>query len=256
MTDPQGARPLALTLGAVALVLVVVAGLVVVVRSLGLPWLAASGCTARSGDRSVSLTLDEAQRAGRLAAQVVADGRPAREATRLLRTRLAGADLGAADAGVLASGLTGNSPGGFTCVLRGSPAAASDRVGAAGLVPRAQRVLDDLRGVFGAGLPVGGFAPGGVSTGHMSGSAHYAGRAVDVFVRPIGRANRVRGWAIASYLLSQAARLGVQTLIFDDRIWTRRRSASGWRDYQLPAGSRGDRAILEHRDHVHVDVAR
>jgi len=93
-----------------------------------------------------------------------------------------------------------------------------------------------------------------VSTGHMAGSAHYDGRAVDVFVRPISPANRTRGWAIAAYLVSQAQRLSIRTVIFDDRIWTSGdRSGDGWRDYDPPERS-GDPAVLEHRDHVHVDV--
>jgi hypothetical protein len=227
---------------------------VVVVRSLGLPWGDDRGCSARSGDRTVSLDVEEAERAGRIAATVVASGRRAREATRRLRSGIPGRRLERGDAGVVASALTGNSPEGFSCVLPGGPGEASDTIGPEGLVPRAERVLADLRRVFGARLPVGGFAPGGVSSGHMRGSAHYEGRAVDVFVRPISPAHRVRGWAIASYLLSQADRLHIRTLIFDDRIWTRPRSAAGWRHYQVPSGSRGDRAILEHRDHVHVDV--
>ena len=102
--------------------------------------------------------------------------------------------------------------------------------------------------------PLGGFEPGGVSTGHMEGSAHYEGRAVDVFVRPINAENRKRGWAIASYLVSQAERLQIRTVIFDAQIWTASRSSQGWRDYDPPSRA-GDRRILEHRDHVHVDVA-
>ena len=101
---------------------------------------------------------------------------------------------------------------------------------------------------------MGGFAPGGVSSGHMSGSAHYEGRAVDIFVRPISAENKIRGWAIAQYLVAQAERLDIEHVIFDDRIWTSGdRSEEGWRDYDPPE-SAGDRAILEHRDHVHVDV--
>ena len=53
---------------------------------------------------------------------------------------------------------------------------------------------------------------------------------------------------------SYADRLEVDTVIYDGRIWTEGvRSEQGWRDYDPPARS-GDRAILEHRDHVHVDV--
>ena len=68
-------------------------------------------------------------------------------------------------------------------------------------------------------LSLGGFEPGGVSSGHMAGSAHYEGRAIDIFVRPISPENKKRGWAIASYLMAQADRLSINTLIFDDRIW-------------------------------------
>lgn len=157
-----------------------------------------------------------------------------------------------ADARVLASALTGNSPGAFSCTVDDDAAEAGDRLRASGLVRRADAVRRELAAVFGE-LSLGGFEPGGVSTGHMEGSAHYDGRAIDVFVRPINEANTVRGWAIASYLVAQASRLEVQTVIFDDRIWTARRSEDGWRDYDPPSSS-GDTAILEHRDHVHVDV--
>lgn len=158
-----------------------------------------------------------------------------------------------ADARALASALTGNSEEAFSCRLGGDPDEASDKLNAAGLVPRAETVRAEIRAVFGP-LPLGGFEPRGVSTGHMAGSAHYEGRAVDVFFRPVTAANQVRGWALAQFLVSQADRLAIRTVIFDDRIWTSgARSGQGWRDYDPPARS-GDPAILEHRDHVHVDV--
>ena len=65
----------------------------------------------------------------------------------------------------------------------------------------------------------------------MAGSAHYDGRAVDIFFRPISAANKTRGWAIAHYLVAQADRLDIQTVIFDDRIWRRGTADDGWRDY-------------------------
>ena len=160
-----------------------------------------------------------------------------------------------ADARALASALTGNSPRAFSCETSGAADEASDRLNGDGLAERADTVRVDLESVFGE-LPLGGFQPGGVSTGHMSGSAHYEGRAIDVFVRPVNPDNRKRGWAIASYLMAQADRLSINTIIFDDRIWhAGSRSSDGWTDYDVPSSSRGDRAILEHRDHVHVDVA-
>lgn len=158
------------------------------------------------------------------------------------------------DARTLASALTGNSRAGFACRLGGEPDASDSRLVNTGLTSRAERVRGEVAELF--GQPLGGFAPEGVSTGHMEGSAHYEGRAIDVFVRPVNATNKVRGWAIAQWLVSQADRLGVKTVIFDDRIWTAgRRSDDGWRDYDPPERS-GDPAILEHRDHVHVDVYR
>jgi hypothetical protein len=160
------------------------------------------------------------------------------------------------DARVLASALTGNSPAGFWCTVGGDSDEVSPDLDDAGLTERATAVREDLVRTFGE-LPLGGFAPGGVRDGHMPGSAHYDGRAIDVFVRPISVDNRRRGWAIAQYLVGQADRLGIATVIFDDRIWhAGERSQDGWQDYRVPSGSQGDRRILEHRDHVHVDVSR
>jgi hypothetical protein len=161
----------------------------------------------------------------------------------------------AEDGRALASALTGNSPGGtFTCVVHHDAKAESDDLNAAGLTGRAAIVRADLSGAFGE-LSVGGFAAGGVTSGHMKKSAHYEGRAIDVFVRPVNTVNKRKGWAIAAYLVAQADRLSVEHVIFDGKIWTAGpKSEQGWRDYD-PGDAPGDRAVLEHRDHVHVDVA-
>lgn len=156
------------------------------------------------------------------------------------------------DAKALASALTGFSRHAFHCTVPGSAEAASTQLTGSGLTPRAEAVRREVESVFGP-QSLGGFAPGGVRDGHMPGSTHYDGRAVDIFFRPVTEASRTRGWAVASYLVAQAERLAIQTVIFDDRIWTARRSDEGWRDYDEPDGP-GDPAILAHRDHVHVDV--
>jgi hypothetical protein len=160
----------------------------------------------------------------------------------------------AADGRALASALTGHSRAAFSCVVRdGGGEVAAQSPGANGLTGRAERVRRDLQRSFGD-VRLGGFAADGVSTGHMKGSAHYDGRALDVFVRPVTADNRRRGWAMASYLVANASRLKVDHVIFDKRIWSAGpRSEAGWRDYQ-PRDARGDAVVLEHRDHVHVDV--
>lgn len=156
-----------------------------------------------------------------------------------------------ADARVLASALTGNSPHAFACRLSGDVEPGPDRLDEAGLTPRAAKVRGAVEAAFGD-LALGGFAPGGVSSGHMPGSTHYEGRAIDIFLRPVNPDNNRRGWAIAQYLVAQADRLDIQTVIFDGRIWKAGRD-DRWRAYDPPE-SPGDRAVLEHRDHVHVDV--
>ncbi|MGA8210784.1 MAG: hypothetical protein WB798_11585, partial [Nocardioidaceae bacterium] len=151
----------------------------------------------------------------------------------------------AADGRALASALTGWSEAGFSCVVADvGGAVAAQQPTASGLTPRARAVRRAVVATFGR-QSVGGFAPGGVSTGHVEGSAHYDGRAVDIFFRPVTAPRQREGWAVAGYLVAHAERLGVAHVIFDGRIWSARRSESGWRAYDPPSGG-GDRAVLEH----------
>ncbi len=152
----------------------------------------------------------------------------------------------------LASALTGFSPAAFSCDID-LPSVAAEQPGRQGLTPRAQAVRAEVELAFGD-LPQGGFAPGGVESGHQEGSAHYDGRAIDIFFRPVNDDNQRRGWALAQFLVAQAERMSIATVIFDDRIWTAARSDQGWREYGEGSGS-GDAAIRRHLDHVHVDVA-
>jgi hypothetical protein len=153
---------------------------------------------------------------------------------------------------------SGLGPAALTCRHGGARTTEPDSLDARGLTGRAAALRLDLLDRFGR-LSLGGYAPGGVHTGHMPGSAHYEGRAIDVFFRPANAANRARGWAMAQYLVANAERLAINTVIFDDQVWTARQADDGWRHYRVPdpqnAHNARERAILEHRDHVHVDVA-
>ncbi len=153
---------------------------------------------------------------------------------------------------IISAALTGRAEAALSCEVP-DPDDSGQRVGDDGLTENARAVRADVRRVFGE-IPDGGFAPGGVTTGHAEGSAHYDGRAVDFFFRPVRRAQTRDGWALAQFLVARAAALDIRTVIFDERIWTARRSGEGWRDYEISTSS-GDQDILLHRDHVHVDVA-
>ncbi len=100
---------------------------------------------------------------------------------------------------------------------------------------------------------LGGFAPGGVTTGHIEGSAHYEGRAIDVFFRPITTETTRAGWQTAMWAVAHAEQLHLATVIFDRKVWTATRSLQGWRDYRYPGGAT-DNPVLLHEDHVHLDV--
>ena len=103
--------------------------------------------------------------------------------------------------------------------LDGDAEPGPDRLRPSGLTPRADLVRRDLEAAFGAAV-ARRLRARRRRSGHMEGSTHYDGRAVDVFVRPVSEENNRRGWAIASYLVTQADRLDIQHVIFDGRIWT------------------------------------
>ena len=159
-----------------------------------------------------------------------------------------------AKARVLASALSGHSAATLSCSLRPADVEVQ-ALGPDGLTIRAQTVLDELSLAF-DGLEIGGYQAGGVESGHIDGSAHYDGRALDIFFRSHTDPEVKRsGWVVAHWLAANADRLGVATVIYDARIWTARRSAEGWRPYTHPSGDTAN-PTLQHLDHIHVDVAR
>jgi hypothetical protein len=250
--EPSPAYRVVWIVAALGAVFVLLMSLVVLV---GVPrWFpGAADCTATVGDQSVELSTSEAERASSIGAKSVRLG------VRPSTTVVAVADvLGASegDGGVVAAALTGRAPHAFTCRHGGADEEEPDTLNRVGLTGRAAAVRRELTSAFGP-QKLGGFAAGGVTHGHMPGSAHYEGRAVDVFFRPVTKKSRIKGWAMADYLVANAERLDIDTVIYDARIWTTRRSLQGWRRYHPDTSGRPAQvaAILQHRDHVHVDVA-
>jgi hypothetical protein len=159
-----------------------------------------------------------------------------------------------ADSLALARALLGHGGPALSCVLAvtAGNGLATEQAGRLGLTPRAEALRTALREVFGR-QSLGGFAPGGVTTGHIEGSAHYEGRAIDVFFRPITTETTLAGWQTAMWAVAHAERLHLATVIFDRKVWTATRSLQGWRDYRYPGGAT-DNPVLLHEDHVHLDV--
>jgi hypothetical protein len=234
----------------------VLSGLALVLAALGVYALirsSAPDCTVTVSGRTVDLDQSTAEKVSAAVAGVVRRSGGAAAATTAV---LDHSSLSASQAVVVASALTGRAKHALSCLHGGAGSTESDGLGADGLTHRAERVRNDMAAKFGH-LPLGGFAPGGVHTGHMVGSAHYEGRAIDTFFRPITAADKTHGWALAQYLVANAARLQINTVIFDGEIWTAAHSDEGWRTYRVSHTGKSIATIriLEHRDHVHVDVA-
>ena len=122
----------------------------------------------------------------------------------------------------------------------------------AGLTPDALRVLRCVKGgwpqittFFGVGERA--------SNPH---SDHPSGRGVDVMIPGYGAAaGRQLGQAIAAWLVSNRAKLGVRYVIWDAQIWNVQRAEEGWRACGSEASCySGPDDTAAHRDHVHVSV--
>ncbi|WP_370617680.1 hypothetical protein [Mumia sp. Pv 4-285] len=116
-----------------------------------------------------------------------------------------------------------------------------------GLVASAQKVVDCVFAEWKI-TNIGGRA----SSGHIAGSDHYTGRAVDVMIASwTGVTGIAQGDAVASYFVTNAKAFGVTYVIWRARIWSVNHPQ--WSSYGHPSGS--SNPTLMHMDHVHVSVA-
>ena len=79
-------------------------------------------------------------------------------------------------------------------------------------------------------------------------NGHPAGLAAD-FMVPLNSAGRAQGDRLAAYAQAHASELGIDYIIWYQRIWSVARASEGWR----PMEDRGS-DTENHRDHVHINV--
>jgi hypothetical protein len=207
-------------------------------------------CYVPTPSGGLSLSADEAKRLTTVAARHGGD----RQGDRRLRDAVEGTlEVTDTQAETVTRSLLGDrSTARLTCSYSRF-AVQPEKQGASGLTPRAQRLRAAWTDVFGP-LVAGGFAPGGVSSGHVDSSSHYDGRAMDVFFRPLGDdEQRRRGRVFAQWLVAHAQDYSVLSVIYADQIWTSWAASSGWREYVHPSGDTRN-PVLRHLDHVHVAV--
>jgi hypothetical protein len=142
----------------------------------------------------------------------------------------------------------------ITCTLWPTFSSNDKTLNQIGLTNTAQYMWDNVDARFGF-IPFGGFGPGGVDSGHARGSAHYEGRAIDFFFTPYENKNKVaKGWTFANWAVANASRLGIATVIYQDKIWSQNSSIKGWEDFEPTYGDPKN-ATIRHLDHVHIDVS-
>ena len=108
--------------------------------------------------------------------------------------------------------------------------------------PELAKLVDVLAPMFGI-KTVGGYRASARDPG-----GHPSGLAAD-FMVGLSAAGKRQGDALATYARAHAGELGIDYIIWQQRIWSTRRSAEGWR----PMADRGS-ATENHRDHVHINV--
>src|SRR5690625_3095475 len=169
-----------------------------------LPW--ADPCSVETAEGTVMLTVAEARRAT-TAVELHADGAEAPDTSGIEQRVL----------DRLREGPPKEPGPSLTCRAASTDGLEKQDLTETGLTPRAQKVLDSVTEVFGA-QSIGGYEPGGVSAGHGTDSAHYDGRAIDFFFRPISDDNRSESWQLTHWLVAHTGELVVANVIFGVQV--------------------------------------
>lgn len=80
---------------------------------------------------------------------------------------------------------------------------------------------------------------------------HGEGRALDFWMDADNPAERQVGWNLAEFLRSNAGSYGIQTIIWNDRVWQSFNPGAGWQAYDEVANC-GTGKTCRHDDHLHI----
>ncbi len=113
------------------------------------------------------------------------------------------------------------------------------------LTAKTKRVLRAVRSKFPQVRSIGGYRP-------TSSGEHGKGRALDVMLPKWKSAKGKKlGKKISSWARSNAGRLKIWYVIYNQRIWNVQRKNDGWRKMR-----NGGSATANHKNHVHISVKR
>ncbi len=102
-----------------------------------------------------------------------------------------------------------------------------------------------VAGIWGV-TNIGGYA----TSGHVAGSDHYTGNALDIMLTPISDESIALGWEIADWLVENAEELNISYIIWNGQKWNAEYPERGWAPYSHPTG--GTSSAYAHNDHIHV----
>lgn len=116
------------------------------------------------------------------------------------------------------------------------------------LTPGASELRDHIRATFRGVESIGGFNCRQNTANRSETSVHGTGRALDIMISPINnRANKAVGDPIANWLVQNAARIGIQFIIWNRVKWNGSYQGRKDRDYGGPN---------PHIDHIHIELNR
>jgi uncharacterized protein YraI len=81
---------------------------------------------------------------------------------------------------------------------------------------------------------------------------HGEGRALDYWMDAANASELSVGWNLAEFMRTNAGAYGIQTIIWNDRVWLSSNPGAGWRDYDEVANCGDTSKTCKHNDHVHI----